>query len=56
MREEVAVAFYGEGDEDLGLAGGCADVEGYAVEVADDLVDGGRRGEAGEFFGEDGLE
>ena len=42
--QELLVAFDGEGDEDLGFRFRGGEVEGYAVEVGDDLVDGDGRG------------
>jgi len=38
--DEFRVAFYGEGDEEVGFGGWGGDVEGDVVEVGDDLVDG----------------
>jgi len=47
--DELMEAFYRDGNENLGLGRvGGGDVVGDAVEVGDDLVDGGRCCSAGE--------
>lgn len=39
--EEFVKAFYGDGDEDFRFCFGGGDVEGDAIEIGDDLVNGG---------------